>query len=709
MVKRLALSLIILGLILSSLSSQERISIEVSPNPVGVNDDFNVVIEVNHPESRDVALEKPVYPDGIQLRRGPYIRPATVNTKDGFSKKITRISFTFRSRRSGMILFDPFFVSIKDEVLTSPSFIMEVGTYINRKLIMPLEAEWSTPYDFVYTGEAVPLLLNVKNQKEIVLFDSVNIAPPAGGIFEEYFGVGEISSEILGSTLLYNVPASFAILTPTRAAKITIPSARVSHGVRTGETGRLILDVLPLPGEVAETGAIGRFTVTTRMEQSELYRMDEAVFRVRLEGVGNLNYLQMPVPEFTGADLLSSYESEDYKPDLHGYKGYREAVYTIKIGDTDRLKIGIPPFPYLERPSGKVIPSRVEVENFDILPALPEEVETAELNEVLLPLLRDGGPDYDFLDYQKGRMLLLLFLPGPLALLVFRLIRGKGQQGGRRTIFMLVLLLSSPLFFSAGNTGSLKERTLFSGDAFNLCFDYYAEGSFGEALTALDEVVGDVDTGFIFYNRGLILSGMNQWDEAVYNMASAVARQPQSQLYRDAYNRIINKGGFTSSYTLEFPLDRGFLFIILIILVNLLSLMLLLSQIRNNGILRILEILSSSFILVVLFLVFFTSYSASIPRGVVVSTAVQSLDDGLKLPISGTEGEGDPDPGDDMENDGIFFKKIPEDAGEEWLQVKPGTLLRIRDRAGDYLLAENGEKINGWIHYSHIRIVGDPE
>ena len=73
--------ILILILVLQGLNALDKPSWDLSPNPVGVNDNFNLVIEINHPETREVEVPKQDYTEGIQLWRGPYIRPGTVKTK----------------------------------------------------------------------------------------------------------------------------------------------------------------------------------------------------------------------------------------------------------------------------------------------------------------------------------------------------------------------------------------------------------------------------------------------------------------------------------------------------------------------------------------------------------------------------------------------------------------------------------------------------
>ncbi len=686
--KKHSLSGIILILFLSPLFSLDRVSVAVSPNPVGINDNFTIEIDLDHSVTGDVIIVQQKVPEGIQLWRGPYIRPRTVKTKEGVNKQITRISYTFRGRQTGRIIFEPFLFSVKGEAVSTPPFIMEIGNYINRKLVIPLEAEWVTPYDFVYTGESVSLLLNVYNQKEIGLFDSVGITPPSGGIFQEYDGLGEISSASLGDEVLYNIPAASCLFTPTTGGRVTIPSARVVQGESAGETGRYILDVMQVPGEIDLTGAIGRFSITSGMDRELLYRGDEVFFKYRVAGIGNLNYLQIPEVEFEGASVLSRYEEENYSPDLEGFKGYRENVYTLKIDENEQVKVTLPPFPHLERPSGRIIPSREKVVFFDILPAPEKSIEEEVIKDTPLPLLTGENNFLKLFDYNSGLIVILWFLPGPLVFFIFRIVLNKKRTG---YFFIMFIVLSLPWVYPAGSADSLENPR------WERCSSLYKGGDFPEAMAVLEEMDGDITGSAYLYNTGVIYRGLEKWDEAVYHLASAVEMAPMNTEFRFAFEQTLRHGGINNSYPILLPLDHRLFTFLLAVLVNLAALFAILYRLKPGGVLSIMMILTIALILGNMVVLATAGLSSGISRGVVITIDTN-------YPIDETT-----DTGMELNREprsSIFLKKIPKAAGADWFPVKSGTVLRIRDEAGEFLLVENSEKITGWIHRDGIRRLG---
>lgn len=172
--------------ILTPLSAQDgagessRAVMLVSPNPVGVNDNISLILEVPAASVAEVDVSSIAFPSGVQVRRGPYLRPFYEEDGEGNRRPHVRISYTLRSRQTGRISVAPLKFTVGERPWTTGEFLLEVGTYQNRRLTFPLEVEWQTPSLFVHQGEAVPLTLMVLRQREIGLFDSLSVIPPDG-------------------------------------------------------------------------------------------------------------------------------------------------------------------------------------------------------------------------------------------------------------------------------------------------------------------------------------------------------------------------------------------------------------------------------------------------------------------------------------------------------------------------------------------------
>ena len=94
-----------------------------------------------------------------------------------------------------------------------------------------------------------------------------------------------------------------------------IASAQVNAAGQRADTGSVYINVASLPGDVASTGAVGDFTLSAWVDKQAVAAGDEVVLFVRLTGIGNLNYLQMPQADFGEAVLLEKTEAAEYSAD----------------------------------------------------------------------------------------------------------------------------------------------------------------------------------------------------------------------------------------------------------------------------------------------------------------------------------------------------------------------------------------------------------
>ena len=647
-------------------------TVEVRPNPVGVNDSFTLEVRIPGALPQEVEVPKPELPQGVQVWRGPSVRTVQIPAEAGEPQTGTAVSWSFRSQQAGRILFPGLkIMTAAGEIVTEP-FLLEVGIYRNRVLQIPLETGWVAPYDFVYTGEAVPLILEVFRQREVGLFDRVSVSPPSTGIWEPSPGLGKILSFQAAGTVLYRIPAASFLYTPTQGARIAIPAATVSQGEVTGRAERLDLEILPLPPEVEATGAVGDFRITGIPSTEAPVRGGRMLYTLRVEGTGNLNYLRIPQGEFRGATVLSRHEEQEYVPTLEGYRGYRQVVYTLQLGETDSLQVRIPPFPFVERPSGEIRPSRGRTVSYTLAAAQTVNRQEEAAEEQTPVFLLPGTDLLSSFDFLVRPRLLFWLLPGPLAFLLAVLIR---RGGGRKTLVLLFFLV--PLFWM----GSSAFRPESREQDYGVCLEFYERGDFREALEALE--IRDPEfggRGFHEYNKAVASSGLGDLPRAILLVSRAVAAEPMNPLFRETLLGFEEKAGVQSPYPPRWPLDPRLFFLILLVLVNALGVLGILVLVRPGSFVAILMILSSGLLAADLGLGAASLISGAVPLGI-ISASEPAATSG-KTPASRTQ---------------AFLKRIPRPEGEDWLPLICGTPVRIRDRAGNFYLVENGEKISGWI------------
>jgi len=87
---------------------------EISPNPVGRGDRFNIDFYIDYENMSEITIEAPVFPDGISLYKGPYIRPYWLKLSDGSSRKKTLITYTYSTSNEGRFGIDAFNIILGD-------------------------------------------------------------------------------------------------------------------------------------------------------------------------------------------------------------------------------------------------------------------------------------------------------------------------------------------------------------------------------------------------------------------------------------------------------------------------------------------------------------------------------------------------------------------------------------------------------------------
>ncbi|MBT3276096.1 MAG: hypothetical protein HN368_23310, partial [Spirochaetales bacterium] len=288
------ISLVFLCLaILPAFTEDFQVEYEIANNPVGVKDNIYVNIYISHPRPDEVSVTAPPLPKSLQITRGPKISP--VADKGIFR---TWISYRLRGDASGRYIIKPFIIEINGDTLETEPRILEVGVYRNRQLYIPLDVEWLVPEGKIYAGQSVLISLRLLNQLKIPLVDTFDITYPKGAFFEDAVTVGEIEDIPVGSHHLYNIPISSFIFTPSQSGRLFLPSAEIEALGQAAESGTVRIDVLPLPRDVRESGAVGSFSYQASLEKSKHEFGAVGKLFMRIEGTGNLVLFEFPEPDF---------------------------------------------------------------------------------------------------------------------------------------------------------------------------------------------------------------------------------------------------------------------------------------------------------------------------------------------------------------------------------------------------------------------------
>ncbi|MDZ7792785.1 MAG: BatD family protein [Spirochaetia bacterium] len=356
-----------------------EVQVEVSPNPVGRGDRFSVTIRVPVEDSSMVEVEEPGFDDAIMLLRGPYIRPVYTSGSTGERRTLTEITYIYRSDDTGRYEIGPYRLTGVERVYTTEPQLLEVGVYRNQQLIIPLELEWSISAETAYVGQNVVSVLNALEQPEISMFEGISVGSPSEGFFQMAEGLGSINRKRRGGETLYEIPVAGYIFTPSSPGSIALPQARVSYTHGQAVSGRPVIQVLPLPESVQASGAVGDFSLSAEIEKGEVRQGDRVSLTVRVEGTGNLNYLQFPDIQLDGFTQLQVEESSDYTPTQNGYRGSRTYTYSLAAEEPGQKRLTVTSLKAVQPASGRVYSTRSFTFPVEIIPerrGAAEELDT---------------------------------------------------------------------------------------------------------------------------------------------------------------------------------------------------------------------------------------------------------------------------------------------------------------------------------------------
>ncbi|MCK5202105.1 MAG: BatD family protein, partial [Spirochaetales bacterium] len=328
---------------------------EISPNPVGRGDKFTVDFFIDYDDMTGISIETPELPFGISLFKGPYKRPYWFKLDDGSSRKKTIVTYTYSTNTTGRFVLGSYHVSAGTDIFVTKAEVIRIGLYRNRKLYMPYDIEWSFSEGTFYEGQAVSLILEVRNLEEVMLFEDVTVSLPDKGFMESVKNLGFVSEQEIGNYSLYTVPVRGYIFTPASAGRLKIPSASISARGVTSVSDSSYLTVLEIPEQIKNTGAIGDFGISYWLKNDELSRNEKIELHVIVEGTGNLNYLQLQEPSGDGLTLVNTVEVSNYESSIKGYSGSRETVYSFISDSPGDKALIVPAFPFLDPESANII------------------------------------------------------------------------------------------------------------------------------------------------------------------------------------------------------------------------------------------------------------------------------------------------------------------------------------------------------------------
>lgn len=667
-------SLLLFACVFSPLFSQDRedssseedgISVEISPKKVIVGQRFDLTIFADFSSYRNVNIKEPKFPEGISLVSGPYKSAQTIRVGDisnpEYIKK-TRVFYKFKVTKPGFFTMGSFTLSDGTSQFSTDPISFPALAYDERALNYPIFARWKSIPEQIYIGETIPLILEMENLEVLSFPERISMDSPSGGMFEKVDAVGEITVTTLGDNEVYNAPIESWLFTPTSSGTVKIPSATVLYGNIKRSTGSITVKVLDTPGQILASGAIGNFTISSKVENFSADRETEQILRVRVEGEGNLNYLHMPQPNFSGLTLIGKEELYDIEPSLAGYTGYREDVYRLSIGEDESLSIVFDDWSWFDKEQQSVETTKISDYHFQNHPSGADSQAISFREQFLLlspeKILKYRGTLYNVSWYY------LLLLPGFISILAAMI---KKRHDIKLIGFSIVLILGTSSSVNIPESSEL----LSQADIF------IKQNNIDGALDNYEEFLTSAgENPAVYYNMSLLNYDRDQKDRTVLYLRKALAMKPGDRTFNKALMFVEQDYGLEHQTTASTGLSPDIFFILFVLLFNLGSLLVVLN-IQKKKIefsITIVMVYFLSFISVAI--VFYTDY----------------VSDKNTLIVA---------------HEGGQLKKVPGAGGGEWLTLLEGTSVYVKSEFEEYLLIKTGYGLEGWLNKEYLLNVQD--
>lgn len=635
--------------------------LEFDPERVIRGERFTLQIRTTIPWGEEVEIFRPDLVGPMVWWAYPYARPWNLETDEGTTIRLIEVLAAIRIDQPGFHSIDPFRIKAGDrEVQTLPKEIIGLERD-EADFPYPVTTNWRELSETFWQGQSIPIVLETRNLVSLALADSavLNTAPP--GLLEEAPGLGGISTRPHGNDILYDVPVASWIWTLSEPGKFNFPGVKISVAGLIRSTPSFPVEILALPEAVESSGAVGYFSYGANWDEGPYQVGDILSIRMRVEGKGNINVLELPVPDLMGASLVSQGSTSSYVPGPDGYEGWREERFDFQIEKTGSHQLVIPGWAWLE-PSGN---GRIRTAGSDteIINAVEAAGEAGKSDaDILLgaEMFRYRKADFHW----KNQYWYLLAFPGFIVLLTLFLIRRPGVRGVAVMAVLPFLLSASSVAVKDAEIADRAVNSALSGDWEG------ARGLYSDLLESSGESPG------LLHDMAVSEMEAGRADLAVGYLRRALFLRPGSGRLSDSLERLENRFGLSDQTPVPLKIPPSLVFTIWLLAINLFFGALTLLMFRRDAREVILFVSAIIFLITSSIMTGYTNRLWDRP------TAVVKVD---SEPL----------------------RKIPGPLATDWIQLPAGSAVVVTAVEGDDCLVQTGYGLEGWLPHTSLILVSE--
>lgn len=285
----------------------------------------------------------------------------------------------------------------------------------------------------VYQGESFVLTLKVYTRVNIVDF-GINKKPALNGFWSEDIPNQKRNIEMYEENvdgIIFNVgEIKKSVLIPQRSGSLTIDPLEMDFIVRVRGKSRgnsfleqafgprmqdvkvsmktkpVKINVLSLPEKnkpVDFDGAVGQFNFSSKVSRNKLKTGESSTLTLTLNGTGNLNLLEFPVPEFPpDFETYDPKTSEKYNVTIQGINGSKSVEYLFIPRAAGNYSLPPIQFSYFNPELQKYVTIQGNAVDFEIDKGSADEAQVLAGNQINKREVKILGKDVRFVKSDSG-------------------------------------------------------------------------------------------------------------------------------------------------------------------------------------------------------------------------------------------------------------------------------------------------------------------